>query len=319
MAGSDPLLDRLLRALGLDPVRLRWRWQRLRGRAGRASRSLENRTRALRYPHKVCAACGTTVAAEERRCPHCGARLGSRLGVRARQLLRLAVPEGTYTVTAVMVIACVAFFLAMIMRSGGLGALTRGVAPAVMIRFGAWTVPLVLEGELHRLVTPIFLHFDLLHLIFNALWLVQLGPLVEETYGRSRTTVIVLATGVAGFATSVLYRLEAYRALPVPGAGASGVVFGLIGLAIVAALRHRMRVELRSGLVKWALYGIVFSLLPGVDLAAHLGGAVAGAALGAALGVARGRTPLVWRLLEILALSTIVLSYTLAALRPAVG
>lgn len=319
MAGPDPLLDRLLRALGLDPRRLRWRWQRLRGRAERASRSLENRARALRYPHKVCGACGTTVAAEERCCPHCGARLESRFAQRARQALRLAVPEGTYTVTAVMVLACVAFFLAMLMRSGGLSAITRGVAPAVMIRFGAWTVPLVLEGELFRLVTPIFLHFDLLHLIFNALWLVQLGPLVEEAYGRSKTGVIVLATGVAGFATSVLYRLEAYRALPVPGAGASGVVFGLIGLAIVAGARRRARVELRSGLVKWALYGIVFSLLPGVDLAAHLGGGAAGAALGATLGEQRGRAPFAWRLLEILALSTIVLSYILAALRPPTG
>src|SRR5512134_957750 len=120
MPEKEPLLDRALRLLGFDPRRLRWRWQRLRGRAERASRSLENRTRSLRYQHKVCKACGTTVAADERSCPHCGARLESRLGLRSGQLLRLVVPEGTYTVTAVMVIACVAFFLAMIMRSGGL-------------------------------------------------------------------------------------------------------------------------------------------------------------------------------------------------------
>jgi rhomboid protease GluP len=310
------LIDRVLRALGFDPLRLRWRWQRLRARAERGRQTLENRTRALRYQHKVCKACGTTVAADERSCPHCGARLESRLGRRASQLFRLVLPEGTYTVTAVSVIACVAFFLAMLMRSGGLGVVVQGIPAPVMIRFGAWTVPLVAEGELWRLLTPIFLHFGVLHLIFNALWLIQLGPLCEEAYGRSKTVVIVVVTGVAGFAASIVYRFEELRTLPVPGAGASGVVFGLIGLAIVASVLRRSRVgELRSGLVKWALYGLVFSLLPGVDLVAHLGGGAAGALLGAVLKeTPRGRTPLSWRILEALCLAAVVGSYLLTAL-----
>ncbi len=317
MAERETLLERVLRALGLDPVRLRWRWQRLRARSARAGRSLENRTRALRYQHKVCKACGTTVAADERSCPHCGARLASRLGTRAGQLLRLVIPEGTYTVTAVSVIACVAFFLAMVMRAGGLKVIASGIPNPVMIRFGAWTVPLVAEGELWRLLTPIFLHFGLLHLIFNALWLVQLGPLVEEAYGRSKTVVIVVGTGLAGFAASVLYRFDALRAASVPGAGASGVVFGLIGLAIVAGVLRRSRVgELRTGLVKWALYGVIFSLLPGVDLVAHLGGGLAGALFGALLRETRGKEKLAFRLLEGLCVLALAASYLLTALRP---
>jgi rhomboid protease GluP len=149
----------------------------------------------------------------------------------------------------------------------------------VLDRFGAWTVEQVLAGEVWRLLTSCLLHFGLLHLIFNALWLVQLGPLLEQILGRSRFVVLTLASGVGGMGLSVAYR--AMVAEPAIGAGASGIVFGLIGAALVRGyLKKTTHSEmLRGGVGKWALYAIIFSLLPGVDFVAHLGGGIVGAGL----------------------------------------
>jgi len=314
-------LDKIASALGLNPTRLRWRWHRLRERSAQTARSLENRGRAVTYQNKLCPGCGLTVAADEKSCPRCGRRLLGAAATRASRLLRVLVPEGAYTYTSFFVVANVAFYLAMLMRSGGVASLGQGIDARVIVRFGAWTVPLLARGELWRLVTPIFLHFGLLHLIFNCLWLLQLGPLVEEAYGRSRFLVIYLVTGVAGFATSVLWRWQAWQETPIPGGGASGVVFGLIGLALTAGYLRKSRAgaQFRGGLVKWALYGLVFSLLPGVDLAAHLGGGAAGALLGLVLadrGSARRTPDRLWLGLELLGLLVLCGSFALVVARP---
>jgi len=323
MTPQRSLLDKILAALGWDPTRLRWRFHRLRERSRRLVRQAENRSRAVSYQHKICSGCGLTVAAEERRCPRCGQTLRSVAVQRLVRMLRVVVPEGTYTYTTVMMLVCVAFYLAMLMRSGGTAALMSGIATPVVVRFGAWTVPAIAAGQVWRLVTPIFLHFDLLHLIFNGLWLAQLGPVVEESYGRSRYLLIILATGTLGFAASVLYRWGELQGVPVPGGGASGVVFGLIGVALAATLRQRSRKlptdELRGSLVKGVLYGLIFSLLPGVDLMAHLGGGVTGVGLGLIL-ADRQRTrrapARIWLGVEASCLLTVLGSFALVALRP---
>lgn len=310
------MLDRILRALGLNPVQLRWRLHRLRERSRRRARSLENRTRALSYRHQVCPGCGLTTDRGERQCPRCGGRL---LGPWARRLAlvwRTLVPEGTYTYTAVFVAANVAIYAAMVMAQPRdtdlLSMFGRGISVQVMETFGAWTVPRVASGQLWRLVTACFLHFGLLHLIFNGLWLVQLGPLVERHYGRSRYVVLYLGTGVGGMAASVVWRLVTHGAhAPHIGGGASAVVFGFIGIALVLGYLGKPPGSevFRSGIVKWALFALIMSLLPGVDLVAHLGGAGTGALLAAAVAdrSRRGRLPkAAWLGLELLCIVGLV-------------
>ncbi len=314
-------LDKLLAALGLDPVRLRWRLQRWRERSERRRRELENRTRGLSYKNQLCPGCGLPAAPDERRCSRCGRKLHGLALQQLGRLWRLLVPEGSVAASGAFLFVCAAFYLAMVMRSGGGPSLMHGIATPVIIRFGAWTVPAIARGELWRLVTPIFLHFDLLHLIFNGLWLFQLGPLVEQAYGRSRFVVLCLVSGVAGFAASVAYRWESLRHVPVPGGGASGVVFALIGVSLTAGYLKKSRGtrELRAGLGKGLVYGLVFSLLPGVDLMAHLGGGVAGALLGLLLAdreQARRVSDRLWLLLAVLSVLVVVASFALVVLRP---
>jgi rhomboid protease GluP len=194
-----------------------------------------------------------------------------------------------------------------------------GVPPLVLERFGAWTIEgVMVRGEIWRLMTACLLHFDLLHLIFNALWLMQLGPMVEQVYGRSRFVVTTLVSGVVGMVLSAT--LRAMWGEMAIGAGASGMVFGLIGVALVGGyLKKRPGSEqLRAGAGKWALYAIIFSLLPGIDLVAHLGGGVTGAGLALVLADHCHARPLLprrfWLALEVVCVLGLLLCLVAALL-----
>ena len=81
-------------------------------------------------------------------------------------------------------------------------------------------------GHWWTLLTAIYLHGSVLHILFNVLWIRQLGPAVEQLYGPSRLVVIFTVAGAAGLLASNLLGLP----LTI---GASGSIFGLLG-ALVA-------------------------------------------------------------------------------------
>ncbi len=86
----------------------------------------------------------------------------------------------------------------------------------------------VLRGQIWRLVTPIFLHFGLLHIFFNMLWLRDLGAMIEGRLGALRLGALVL--GIALVSNLAQYLVNHYS---LPGGeifgGMSGVVYGLLG------------------------------------------------------------------------------------------
>jgi hypothetical protein len=114
-----------------------------------------------------------------------------------------------------------------------------------------------------------------MHLAFNSIALYQIGPQVEEVFGSAKFIFIYLATGIfAGIASMVIN--------PSFTAGASGAIFGLIGLMAVYGYRlggTYGRALMRSMLI-WAAFGFVIGLSPGINNIAHGGGFVAGGALG---------------------------------------
>ncbi|MBW2732588.1 MAG: rhomboid family intramembrane serine protease [Deltaproteobacteria bacterium] len=320
MADQRPPWEKLLQAFGFNTTRLRWKWQRWQVQRERRAHARENRSRALRYKHKLCKSCGLTVDGKERRCPRCEARLPSVLAGRLARYGRMLIPEGSYSYTSVMALACVAIYLAMLMRSGQ-GSLFSGPDRYVALRFGAWSIPLVFHGEWWRLVTPIFIHFGLLHIIFNVLWLVQLGPVLEQTFGRSRYLVLFTLTGVGGFVFSIGHRLFILGEWRGMGGGASGMVFGLIAAGLILGyVRRPAGAEyFREGLFKWFLFGIAISFHPQIDMAAHLGGAVVGALMGLGLATknqARQLPAWLWVVLELASLALLLVSFMLAGLHP---
>src|SRR2546428_2978723 len=93
----------------------------------------------------------------------------------------------TYTFFA----ANIAIFVLMSLAGGSMD-------PGTLMAFGVKDNSRIDQGEIWRLVTPIFLHIGLIHLFFNsyALWVV--GPTVEKLYGSERFVILYLASGVAG-------------------------------------------------------------------------------------------------------------------------
>lgn len=146
------------------------------------------------------------------------------------------------------------------------------------IRFGE------MQGQYWRLLTPAFLHFGWLHIVFNGLWLWELGHRVELALGPRVVLGLFLLVAVLSNGAQYLF------GGPAIFGGMSGVVYGLLGFSWVAG---RMRpawgfepprpiMLLMVGWLVVCLLGIVEVLGFGaIANAAHVGGLVAGAALGA--------------------------------------
>ena len=83
-------------------------------------------------------------------------------------------------------------------------------------------LPEVMSGQLWRLFTPIIIHFSILHIAFNMVWLYQLGSAIEQHYSIKRMAILVIIISV----TSNL--AEFFWSGPLFG-GMSGVVYGLLG------------------------------------------------------------------------------------------
>ena len=144
-----------------------------------------------------------------------------------------------------------------------------------LLLVGALSRDAVLAGEWWRLVTAIFLHGGVDHLLGNAVALIVLGMVCEHAFGRVQFVFLFVMAGIGGSVVSMLTS-------PGPSVGASGAIFGLQGAAIVLFRRHRDRLLVRDRrigfvLIAWAVYAIAQGVLtPYVDNGAHVGGLLTG-------------------------------------------
>ena len=220
--------------------------------------------------------------------------------------------------TFLLALACAAIFLAMgILHPDTL----NRPSPKTLIAWGANYGPLVADGQWWRVLTSGFLHAGFPHMAANVMILVLLGIIVETLQGRWRLAMLFLFSIVTGSLASIAAHPTTV------GVGASGGLFGLMGAW--AALGIRFHREFPSGLRKRLakalaiLVGVnaLFSILPMVDWAAHLGGFVGGLALGLLI----VRSPVrigwpgvwVWPALAALTLATLMFSGWAVARVPA--
>jgi rhomboid protease GluP len=235
---------------------------------------------------KPCPACRALIDSGEDLCPYCGASVRGR----ALREVRLERGETPGLVTGYLIGACVLLFILEMMATlgaagpGGLWRALVSVPGPILFDMGARNTGAFLAGQWWRIFVPIFLHGGVLHLLFNAMALAQVGPLAEQAYGRSRFLLIFLVAGVVG---NVLGLFVYPRGI---GVGASGALFGLIGAAGLWGHRRgdAMGLMIRGVMVQWGFYALIFGFLMKADNAAHIGGLVAGFLLSLIVGDAGG-------------------------------
>lgn len=178
-------------------------------------------------------------------------------------LLGRRTPVTTFLIVAIGIGFALQFFLGRALTDAG-----ANYGPAV------WQ-----GGEYYRLVTSMFLHGGIVHLLLNGWALYQLGSMVEIWMGSGRMLLIYFVGGIAGSIASTFWT----QSLSV---GASGAIFALLGALIAFLLRRREFLNaqakgLLSQLVGWAVINVFFGFsVPGIDNAAHLGGCAGGFLLG---------------------------------------
>ena len=156
-----------------------------------------------------------------------------------------------------------------------------------MLDYGAMYEPCVIEGnEYYRLVTSMFLHFGIEHLLNNMVMLGALGFNLEPEIGKIRFIVIYFLSGIFGNICSLLWNTA--RAETVISVGASGAVFGLTGALLGLVVRYKGRMIGRLNKKKILLLAVLSTYIglttAGVDNAAHIGGLAGGFILEIILG-----------------------------------
>lgn len=138
-------------------------------------------------------------------------------------------------------------------------------------------IPAAFGSQPWRLVVPVFLHFGVLHLLFNMLWLKDLGGMIEHLKGRVFFGVLVLAL-------AVFSNIVQFLAAGPDFGGMSGVVYGLFGYIWVKSRREPWSGFLIDQQTVWlmlAWFAMCFTGWFGpIANFAHGGGLALGLALG---------------------------------------
>ncbi|MFN2456126.1 MAG: rhomboid family intramembrane serine protease [Pyrinomonadaceae bacterium] len=292
----------------------------------------------------VCRSCGAIVGAGETACGQCGATLATAAASAPqtnapasprydREAMRFA--RAVFTRPAIFSIVFIAanVFVFLLMTQGNPQSVWE---PSVFVlrAFGAKFNSLINAGQWWRFITPVFIHIGVIHLLVNMYGLFMLGPYVEKLYGSAKFVVFWILTGAAGVAASYFaagHQMHGgflgrflFRGGDGPSAGASGALFGLIGVLFVFGIkfRHELPEDLKRAFGAGMLPTILLNLfigysIPFIDNAAHLGGLVAGALLALVVGYKRPhekpRVAFTWHLLQIALLALAVLSFVMVA------
>src|SRR5689334_20244347 len=288
----------------------------------------------------MCRSCGAIVGAGETQCGVCGVSTAaqpadsSQYARADKETIRFAraVLNRPYKFTIALLVANVFIFLLMWESSGtSFAVLQRGFPEPVLLAYGAAVNYLINSpyNQWWRFVTPMFVHINLVHLLMNMFSLLILGPFVEKLYGSAKFVVFWVVAGVGGVVgTYLTMRPSLARGVfgsfifhpDVPSAGASGALFGLVGVLFVFGIKYRR--ELPEGFKRvfgTGLLPIIFiNLFIGfigrsfIGNSAHLAGLFSGAAVALFVdyrrpGV-RASITTIWRVLQVISLAVIVIA-----------
>lgn len=280
------LLEDLRRGIRQVGWRLSW-WRRKRQiHAQERAAAEENLRRGATATTKMCRECRALIPASAGVCPECGARTSQiRSGGAGRRLAMILPIEMTVTkgiITAFFLTYLLGMILSLALEPQGLGPAPTPLGALWQLDFtalaymGANLGPLSGGPEPWRLVTAIFLHAGILHLAFNTMAMIWFGQVVEHIYGPSRMFFLFVATGAIGNLASLAWKGQRFYQV-----GASGAIFGLVGVAAHYGFTHRdaLADALRNMIPRVVLWAVVMTFVPFIDSMAHFAGMAAGVGL----------------------------------------
>lgn len=132
----------------------------------------------------------------------------------------------------------------------------------------------ILQGEIWRIFTPIFVHSGFTHLLFNSFSLVLFGPALERILGKAKFLLVYLLTGIAANVATLILELPTYTHV-----GSSGAIFGLFGfyLAISMFRKDLLSKENSQIILTIAVIGVIMTFVQSnINITAHIFGLIAG-------------------------------------------
>ena len=221
----------------------------------------------------VCRSCGRLVGVSDERCYSCGTWNPGLWGF-APLFQRLGQDLGF---VQIVTWGCIAVYvLTLLYDPRGIG--TSGMSilapstPSLFVFGASGALPVFAYGRWWTVLSAAWLHAGILHILFNLLWVRQLGPVTAEVYGPSRLVIIYTVAAITGFGLSSM--LGTVLTL-----GASASLFGLFG-ALVWAGHRTGHTELGRQALMYAVIILIFGFLwPNIDNVAHIGGFIGGLAV----------------------------------------
>jgi len=231
----------------------------------------------------VCPSCGSLVGVNDERCYTCG-RVNPGLWGFAPALRTLGSDLGFVPLvlggSAVLyVLTLLASGRSLQIMGGGFNILAPS-APALLAFGASGSYPVFQLGSWWTVLSATWLHGSFLHILFNMMWVRDIGPSTADVIGPGRTIIIYVVSGVCGF---LLSSVASVYLPPLPllrGAqltvGASASIFGLLG-ALVHYGRKSGSSYVHAQAKQWALIMFIYGLImPGIDNFAHAGGFIGG-------------------------------------------
>ena len=140
---------------------------------------------------------------------------------------------------------------------------------------------LITDGQWYRLITGIFLHANIFHLVFNMYALYIIGMQLESFLGKGKYLAVYLLSGLAGSVLSI-FMSSGFSV------GASGAIFGLMGSLLYFGYHYRVYLDsvIKSQIIPLIIINLLIGFFAsGIDIWAHIGGLIGGVLATMAVGV----------------------------------